>query len=238
MRNLVGLCIAIAVLSNSWLAPGGAYASTLATTSFALDNGLGPDGGKWRGSQDYFFNAFINVLDVTAEFAVFAPGDFQGFLGENLIDFTDPAPGEYIYAYQIVDIDVGSTGLTNFSVGLDGNESLGAVAPTFIPFTTDYGTYSPTPTQDPSQPGGGPGVDTSSVWADLPGFGPGEVTGVLFYSSPHQPELGFSTATVGIAGQQMALSLPNPVPEPTGLCLALGTCVLLCLRRVGHTEAC
>ena len=219
MRILTSACICFAIAVCS-VTIDEAKATTLSTTGHALNNGSGPDGGIWRGSENYSGTLFFDSVDADVEFAVFAPGDFQSFLDENSINFVDPAPGEFIYAYQILNIAGGTTGVTGLSVGLDGNEALGAIAPTFIPVAAGYGTYSPAPIQDPGGTGGGPGVTTSSVWNPL-AFTPGEASGILFYSSPDGPELGYSTVNGGIAAQQKALSLPNPVPEPTTLLFAV-----------------
>ena len=230
MRTLAISSVCLALAAGVCLIDQ-ASASTLATTNFALNNGAGPDSGIWRGSQNYSAVQFFNSLDADVEFAVFAPGDFQGFLDENGILYSDPAPGEYIYAYQVLNISSGTSGVTGLSVGLDGNEDLGAVAPTFIPAATNYGTYSPAPTQDPGGVGGGPGIQQSSVWNPL-AFLPGQASGILLYSSPAIPELGFSTLNGGIAAEQIANSLPNPVPEPSTIGLVI--CGICLLNRVGH----
>ena len=111
----------------------------------------------------------------TVEFAVFAPGDFQSFLDDNGILFSDPAPSEYIYAYQVVDIPAGDT-VTNFSVGIDNDEAAGIAGVSYVPAATDYGSYPYVPTMDPANTSGGPGSGSYSVTWDavLPSFGPGE----------------------------------------------------------------
>ncbi|NOY41247.1 MAG: PEP-CTERM sorting domain-containing protein [Planctomycetes bacterium] len=230
MRTLVGLCLGL-VLTLA-VAVNAAQATTLQTTTFAYNDGNGPSLGVWQGSQNYTGALFFNTLDADVEFAVFAPGNFQGFLNENGIVFADPAPSEYIYAYQIVNIAPGTSAVTNFTVGLQSDESLGISGVTFIPAATDYGTYSQTPIQDPVSTGGGPGVDSSSAWAHF-GLLPGEASGILFYSSPQVPELGFSAMTAGIANQFLANSLPNPstIPEPSALALCLVAGLGLIVRR-------
>jgi len=209
----LGIVIALATA-------GQASATTLATTAEAL--------GSWQGSQNY---SVPGTLDATVEYAVFAPGDFDNFLSvENNINFSDPAPTEFIYAYQFTDITLATSGITIFTVGLNGNELLGASGVSFIP-AADHGTYTPAPTDDPTLTGGGPGVSTSSQWFYLGSLGVGEASGILFYSSPQGPELGFSVVVSGTASDSNALSLPNPVPEPTtAVLLACGVAILAGVR--------
>ncbi len=212
-----------------------AQATTLQTTTHAYNDGTGPSAGVWQGIQSYSNFFIFDTLDADVEFAVFAPGNFQNFLNENGIVFADPVPSEYIYAYQVTRIGAGSSGVSNFTVGLNSDEQLGSSGVTFVPAATSHGTYPLVPVQDPSPggTGGGPGVDSSSVWATIPSFPAGTVTGILFYSSPQVPELGFSTVAAGIAAQSIPNSLPNPVPEPAtlGLLILAGGLGLISRRR-------
>ena len=148
---------------------GVASATTLVDTTWGL-------GAPWQGSQNFTASGQLSQeLNADVEFAVFAAGDFQGFLNENGIVYNDPAPNEFIYAYQITQITEATAGISLLSVGLQGNEALGQSGVTFIPMATDYGTYSPLPSQDPDLTGGGPGVSTSSTWNNLPGWAAGGV---------------------------------------------------------------
>jgi len=213
--------------------PETAHASTLASTAAALNDGNGPSLGVWQGSQSYSGSLAFHTLNAVVEFAVFAPGNFQTFLTtENNINFVDPAPSEYIYAYQIVEVVAGTTAVERFTVASDSDEVLGISGVTFIPYTTDYGTYPLQPIRDPSFTEGGPGESgTSSAWFADPGYAPGEYSGILFYSSPHGPEMGSSSLLAGIAGQDIPDSMPNPVPEPSALILCLAAGLSLMMRR-------
>lgn len=209
-----------------------AQATTLATTGHALNDGNGPSGGIWQGSQNYAGAGFFGgTLQGTVEFAVFAPNNFQNFLNENGITFADPATSEYIYAYQITSVG-GTNDVTNFTVGLQADEAAGSSGVTFVP-VGNYGAYAPAPVQDPAITGGGPGGNFSSAWSHLPGLPAGQASGILFYSSPEVPELGFSTMAAGTASQQIALSLPNPqaIPEPATIALAVFSASCLFIRR-------
>lgn len=225
MRTLLGIFIvSIAVVFAT--GPYPAQASSLLTTGQAF--------GGWQGTQHYTGALLSDTLDADVEYAVFAPGKFQNFLDENSIVYNDPtAGGEYIYAYQIVNIDPNTTPVTTFTVGMNGNESPGNTGVTYVPAATDYGTYPYQPTQDPGATGGGPGVSTSAVWPTATGspYTPGEVSAILFYSSPQVPELGLSTVLAGFAGEFPLNSMPNPVPEPATLFLGLAAGIGLAMRR-------
>ena len=155
--------------------PSVAHATTLATTTYALDSN-GPSSGVWQGSQHYSNSLLMNTLDADVEFAVFGPGNFQSFLDENGIDFPDANDtelinafqNEFIYAYQIVDIATATTAVSNFTVGLQNDEFAGITGVTYIPHATDYGAYPLQPVRDPTSTGGGPGVDSSSAWGTAP----------------------------------------------------------------------
>jgi hypothetical protein len=193
------------------LAAGTASASTLATTTQAL--------GSWQGSVNYAASSGFplnNNLNATVEYAVFGSGKFQDFLDENSIAHVEPAAGEYVYAYQIVNVAPATNGINIFTVGLNGDEALGATGVTYVPSAIN-----------PAGVGGGPGVSTSSQWMFFGSLGPGQSSGILYYSSPNGPELGFSTMSAGVASQSLALSLPNPVPEPMSCVLLAGAVVMV-----------
>ncbi len=225
MRNSVFNVLALTmmvVLTTS----GQASASTLASTPEAL--------GAWQGSHNFNVPA---VLDATVEYAVFAPGaGFQNYLDNNSIVFADPAPGEYTYAYQFTDISAAPAGISTFTVGLQGDEALGASGVTFVPAAA----FPPTPpSNDPLSTGGGPGVSTSSQWTYFGFLGVGGTSGVLFYSSPQAPEFGFAVIASGTTFDTDPLSLPNPstIPEPTSAMLFACGAVLLAQARGRYVRA-
>ena len=222
MRNSV-LNILALVMVVFFASVGTVFASTLATTSQAFNG--------WQGSQHYSASgALSNNLDAEVEYAVFNGSGFQDFLDENGIIYADPSGGsEYTYAYQIVEVTEATAGLSKFTVGLLGNESLGSVGVTFIPQATNYGAYAPLPSDDPSSVGGGPGISTSSQWS-FSFLTAGEASGILFYSSPNGPEYGSSVLQAGTAIQSIPNSLPNPVPEPASALL-----VLACVASLAAT---
>jgi len=225
MRISVSRVLTLAMLVALYTS-GRATAITLATSGNALPT--------WQGSQSYVAaGALGQTLDATIEYAVFAPGDFQEFLTtENNIQFADPAPSEFIYAYQITDIVSATAGITIFTVGLDDDESTGISGVTYIPKALDHDTYSPLPTNDPAFLGPGPGGGDSSQWGSFGALTTGGASAILFYSSPQGPEFGFSSLTAGTASTFVSLSMPNPVaiPEPTTTMLL--TCAVVILARV------
>lgn len=218
MRNSVFNALALGMLMI--FAAGRASATTLATTSQAL--------GGWQGTVNFSAVGVLgHTLNSTVEYAVFGGGAFQDFLDENGILYNEPAAGEYVYAYQLVSISATNPGITTFTVGLNGNESLGATGVKYVPLATNHGTYSPLPANNPTAVGGGPGVSTSSQWMYFGSLTNGEASGILYYSSPHPPEMGLTVLSSTTATQSLASALPNPVPEPASMVLLACSALLL-----------
>lgn len=218
MRNSVFNILAL-VMVVFFASVGTVSATTLATTTNAY--------GSWQGSQNYSASGALSQnLDATVEYAVFKGTGFQDFLDENGIVYVDPsAAGDYTYAYQVTEVVEATAGLSAFTVNLLGDESAGSVGVTYIPKATNYGTYSPLPSEDPSAVGGGPGVSTSSQWM-FSFLTAGEASGILFYSTPQGPEHGSSVVQAGTAVKSVPNALPNPVPEPA-TALLMSACVVL-----------
>jgi len=72
-----------------------ANADPLVTHSLAFNDGVAPDGDKWRGTTPYDSRA---GLAGTVDWAVFGPWDFTTAFPDS--SYT-PSAGELVYAYQI-----------------------------------------------------------------------------------------------------------------------------------------
>src|SRR3989304_5887370 len=84
------------------LGPSQARAGPLATTNFALNDGFGPDAGRWHGSVVIAGAAFGDTLVAEVDWAAFHHGDFQLYLNSQAIAQADPsAAGGGVYVYQI-----------------------------------------------------------------------------------------------------------------------------------------
>lgn len=171
----------------------------------------------FTGTQLFDDPAFFGVSGLSisgnVDYAVFAPGAFgAAFPGG------DPSGGsDYVYAYQIENLD---TNISKLTVGLDGDEPLGSVG-----FISDAGLVDP---DNAAYVGSGP---TSAAWdftqLALPS---GQSSAVLFFTSAAAPEWHSSTlaATNSAANSH---NLPSPLPEPATLSLlAIGT-GLMCVGK-------
>lgn len=170
----------------------------------------------FTGSQLYS-NSFAGFsVNASVDYAVFAPGAFGvAFPGQ------DPSGGsDYVYAYQINNLPgtiPAATPISQFTVGLDGNEPLGATG-----FITDVGVTDPSAS---SYIGAGP---TSVAYNFLPQIPFNGTSAVLFFTSAAAPE--FDTATVNAAWADTH-ELPSPTPEPATLGLVALGLGLVGMRR-------
>jgi hypothetical protein len=213
----------------------------LATTGFALNDGFGPDAGRWRGSVAIDVDPvpiFGDEVEAVVEWAAFFPGKFQDFLDAEHPGAVDPsAAGEITYAYQVVSVAKASPGISTMTVGVDHPagappvDPRGTVSPTFVALT---GGEAPSSNSDQG---------TSMLWSWGPGaalLDAGETSPILVFTSPFAPELDTMQLSSGVAS-------PNPsplvasigdrivdheVPEPAALVLlTLGGIAMLATRR-------
>jgi hypothetical protein len=207
-------------------------AGTLATTNRALNDGFGPDAGRWHGTVDIMGAAFGDTLIAQVDWAAFAPGQFQLFLGDNGYAGADPSgPGEVLYVYQITSVTNANPGVDTLTVGVDPTDGRGLVsAPSYL--SLGLATEK--------APTSGADNTTSMDWffngAELQ---VGDTSGLLMFSSPFAPEYDFLQVNSGLAGPVVSPLVASPsdrsynVPEPTTAALALAcTAALLGTRRV------
>lgn len=200
------------------LVPAAAIAGPLATTNLALNDGFGPDAGRWHGSVAVVGAAFGDTLTAEVDWAAFLHGDFQLYLNSQGIAQADPsAPGEVVYVYQITSVTAAEPGVDTLSVGVDAADGRGVVsAPGFVP----------TGAATAKAPTGGGDNSTSMAWFfDGTELEVGDTSDLLVFSSPFLPEYDFLQVNSGLAGPPVSPLVASisdrPVPEPSSLALAV-----------------
>jgi hypothetical protein len=211
------------------------YAGPLATTNFALNDGFGPDAGRWHGSVAVAgVDAFTgNTLAAEVDWAAFGPNKFQLYLNSQSIAQVDPSGlAEVIYVYQITSVSAANPGIDALTVGVDSGDGRGIVsAPSLLPTGAAL-------EQNPTA-GGDQG--TSMAWffqgTELQ---VGETSGLLVFTSPFAPEFDFLSVNSGLAAQFPSPLVASPsdrlfqfdVPEPSTTLLALlGCTVFIGIRK-------
>ena len=200
----------LSVASLFSLIPGSTHAGILANAPEAFNNGSGPNAGTWNGSVDNIANIGpFGSIDADIDFAVFAPGNFQTFLDNNFgpSTYTDANPSNFVYAYQVTMNSVGLAGGSILTVGIGPSDP--RTPPSFLPGSGDQ------------SPGLTPDQVTSMEWNFEGQLTGGEVSDILFFSSPMPPELDFAQMNSGLASPSPSPLVPSPVPEPTALTLLM-----------------
>jgi len=199
-----------------------AFAGTLATTNFALNDGMGPSAGRWRGTASVDVNPVPIIgdeVEAVVDWAAFAPGKFQLYLDANVGGgATDPSGGsEVIYAYKIDSVAKAKPGISTATVGVDAADPRGIVSPTYI---SQSGGQAPSSSGDQG---------TSMAWFFGPGaalVNAGESSPILVFSSAFAPELDTMQINSGVASPPSFLVasisdrvFDHEIPEPTSIVL-------------------
>jgi hypothetical protein len=196
-----------------------AAAGPLATTTFALNDGFGPDAGRWHGTVLVSGAAFGDTIMAEVDWAAFGPDGFQQYLNSQAIAQVDPSgPGEVAYVYQITSVTSANPGVDTLTVGIEAADGRGGVsAPAFVP----------TGAATEKSPASGGDNTTSMAWffagSELV---PGDVSSLLIFTSPFAPEFDFLQANSGLAGPAVSPLVASPsnrpfIPEPASLLMAL-----------------
>jgi hypothetical protein len=208
-------------------------AGPLATTNRALNDGFGPDAGRWHGSVLVSGAALGDTIVAEVDWAAFGPGKFQLFLNDEGIAQADPSgPNEVIYVYQITSVTQASPGVDTLTVGLDAADGRGAVsAPSFVP----------TGAATEQSPASGGDNTTSMAWFfNGTELQVGDTSSLLVFSSPFAPEFDFLQANSGLAGPPVSPLVASPsdrlfefdIPEPSSVALSLLCTLGLCIANL------
>jgi len=192
MKNFKSVVISLSVLfcvcANASLIGIPAYSGT---TAFNLSNGT-------------------SVLNVSVEYAVFAPGQYAG---------SDISGGsDYIYAYQIFSDSASNVAVDFFSVDVSAG-SINAVGA-----DTTYGVLggvNPLAFNFPQSAG------YMFIYSALQ---PGQHSSVMLFSSDYAPTMGFGTVSGG--GLSGMGALPTIlIPEPATMALLIPAIMALRIKR-------
>jgi hypothetical protein len=225
-QRVGAVAVTIFAVLSAWTLS--AEAASLATTPRALNDGFGPDAGRWHGSVSIMGAAFGDTLIAEVDWAAFArpldgsTGNFQLYLNDQGIAQVDPsAPGEVIYVYQITSVTMADPGIDTLTVGIDPADGRGGtLAPTSLP----------TGAATEKSPASGGDNSTSMAWffngAELHA---GDTSSLLVFTSPFAPEYDFIQVNSGLAGPVVSPLVPSPsnrlfVPEPCSWALGLLAC--------------
>jgi hypothetical protein len=154
----------------------------------------------------------VFFLNADVDYAVFAPGKFPAALGiGQTSDYTPPA-NDYIYAYQIADLDVPSPASDVYVLSILFTGSMGGGSISHVGQTDPVGSSSDVPYTDVF-------LNISSYYdftsIVLP---PGENSFLLFYASPLQPVMSISE----IIGGNGLSDGDVPLPSPTNMVMNFG----------------
>jgi hypothetical protein len=234
MRRAKGRRLILGALAAACCALVGSQsaAGPLSTTNLALNDGFGPDAGRWHGTVLIAGSAFGDTVVAEVDWAEFAPGGFQQYLNSQAIGQVDPSgPLEVTYVYQISSVTIASPGIDTLTVGVDAGDGRGIVlAPAFVP-TGAATEQSPTSGGDNT---------TSMAWffagAEL---AIGDESSLLVFTSPFAPEFDFLQVNSGLAGPVVSPLVASPsdrlfefeIPEPSSLTMALACAAACVLRR-------
>jgi len=179
-----------------FLAVGGIAQADLLT-------GIGGGIAEYTDYLEKTYDEGDDTLAVHVDFAVYAPGVFP--------EAGDPSPGnEYVYAYQILNLEASTVPVTAFSVGHEPGAVINNDG-----YIQDIGSGEVEPDIY--------GVGSSSIqwiWALLGGeeIDPTERSSILLYTSPDGPQ--WDTATMLNGGVPTPVGkLPSPTPEPATIAL-------------------
>jgi hypothetical protein len=204
-------------------------AGPLATTNLALNDGFGPDAGRWHGTVTVAgVDAFTgNVLAAEVDWAAFARpavgvGRFQLYLNGQGIAQADPsAPSEVIYVYEITSVTAATPGIDALTVGVDAGDGRGGTsAPSFVLKGA----------ANESSPTSGGDQGTSMAWFfEGTELHVGDNSSLLVFTSPFAPEFDFLMVNSGLAAQFPPPLVASPsdrlfqfdIPEPSSLAMGL-----------------